>query len=210
MSGTSVAARSTTDPGFRWPEVWEGVGYDWYQDCRERRPADVSTDAAHTAMANLIETLSAQPMVFWPVGLARDELRSMFGITGVTPLARLRSCPNSMVVDRMVWASAAAAPGWPEFKRKIYDTLRADGLQTLDELVECVGADAGSVCAALCVLVGRDRSVVCLQESRDDGGPFFVHTRPGGSRASYEIYTLRAWQGSRSRRRRETGFCRGT
>jgi hypothetical protein len=183
-------ARSTTDPGFHWPEVWEGVGYDWYQDARERRPPDVTTDAAHAALANLIETLSVQPATYWPVGLARDQLRSMFGITGVTALRLLRDCPGSTVLDQMVWCATPAAPEWPAFKQSVRDALTADVLQTLDELVQLVGADAGSVYAALCVLVGRDRSVVCLQESRDDGGPFFVRARPGGQRAQYvDLYT---------------------
>ena len=46
---------TTTDPGFRWPTVWEHASpnVDWTFDCRERRPANVHTDEAKAAMADL-------------------------------------------------------------------------------------------------------------------------------------------------------------
>ena len=169
----------------RWPVPWEHLSpeTDWYFDCRERQAPNVTTEAARAAAADLRETIAKQPSVYWAIHYAQQQMLAMFGINSATALRLLLTCPGAAVPVPGVWCAAAAAPGWPEFKRRVRAALSADAMLTVNELADAVGADPGSVYAALSVLC-RDRIATCIQDARSEP-QFFCLTRPGGDRASY-------------------------
>jgi hypothetical protein len=104
----------------QWPSPRPYIGAGWYQDCRERGPADVSSRGAQAAMKDLRETLASKPATYWPASAAARELSARFTISSATAHQLLRDCPGAVLLEGgAVWCATSAAAGWPEFKAAI-------------------------------------------------------------------------------------------
>jgi hypothetical protein len=100
----------------QWPAPWPYIGAGWYQDCRERGPADVLSRGARAAMRDLRETLIHEPNAYWYRPDAERELSSRFNISSATARQLMDSCPGSASPEWNVWCATAAVAGWPAFR----------------------------------------------------------------------------------------------
>jgi hypothetical protein len=183
---TEAPAQTVAQP-YR-PQPWElmSPAVDWTLDAREKHlPLSLRHTEDVSAMADLVETLSKNPTVYWNRVAAERQLSKQFGIPTNAARTALRDAPHSSLIEgRSVWCAASAVAAWGGFKQSVFLAVKVDDVLTFEEIVAAVkDADPTSVHAALVVLVGQ-RSIVCLQDVPDKG-PFYCRARPGLGSADY-------------------------